>query len=269
MNDQPQAAPSNQDRYAAGRISFHAATTPLATDARNRLVARYGDCPLTQASVAVALGGDGSMLETIHRVLERDIPVYGMNCGSVGFLMNTFSEDDLPDRLARAQAAELHPLRMRAVARGGEEQEALAFNEVSLLRQLRQSAKIRITIDGTVRLAELSCDGVLISTPAGSTAYNLSAHGPIVPLSANLLPLTPISAFRPRRWRGALLPSSAQVVFEVLEADKRPTAAVADFTEVRDVISVAVSEDRSVTVTVLFDPDRGLSERIIAEQFTV
>ena len=158
---------------------------------------------------------------------------------------------------------------MRAVTKSGEVVKALAFNEVSLLRQLRQSAKIRITVDGRIRLEELSCDGVLISTPAGSTAYNLSAHGPIVPLSANLLPLTPISAFRPRRWRGALLPSTAEVVFEVLESDKRPTAAVADFTEVRDVVSVSVQEDRSVHVTVLFDPDRGLSERIIAEQFTV
>jgi NAD+ kinase len=270
VNDQqPVEMPGGQALYGPGHISFHAATTPLATDARNRLVARYGDCPLAQASVAVALGGDGSMLETIHRVLDRHIPVYGMNCGSVGFLMNPLTEDDLPERLARAQAAELHPLRMKAVMRSGEVNEALAFNEVSLLRQLRQSAKIRITVDGRVRLAELSCDGVLISTPAGSTAYNLSAHGPIVPLSANLLPLTPISAFRPRRWRGALLPSTAQVLFEVLEADKRPTAAVADFTEVRDVTSVAVGEDRSVTVTVLFDPDRGLSERIIAEQFTV
>ncbi len=224
MNDQQHVtAPAAQDVFVPGRISFHAATTPLATDARNRLVARYGDCPLAQASVAVTLGGDGSMLETIHRVLDRHIPVYGMNCGSVGFLMNPFSEDDLPGRLTRAQAAELHPLRMLAVTRTGEAREALAFNEVSLLRQLRQSAKIRITVDGRVRLAELSCDGVLISTPAGSTAYNLSAHGPIVPLSANLLPLTPISAFRPRRWRGALLPASAHVVFEVLEADKRPT----------------------------------------------
>jgi NAD+ kinase len=275
VNDQQQVAapdvvsPPRQSVFVAGRISFAAAPTPLATDALNRLVARYGDCSPAQASVVVPLGGDGFMLETIHRVLERHIPVYGMNCGSVGFLMNTFNEDDLPERLARAQAAELHPLRMRAVTRTGEAIEALAFNEVSLLRQLRQSAKIRITVDGRVRLAELSCDGVLISTPAGSTAYNLSAHGPIVPLSANLLPLTPISAFRPRRWRGALLPASAHVVFEVLEADKRPTAAVADFTEVRDVGSVEVSEDRSVTVTVLFDPDRGLSERIIAEQFTV
>jgi NAD+ kinase len=274
VNDQapvvaPVAAPARHDNFVPGRIAFAAAPTPLATDALNRLVARYGDCALAHATVVVPLGGDGFMLETIHRVLERHIPVYGMNCGSVGFLMNTFSEDDLPERLTAAQAAELHPLRMRAVCRTGEVNEALAFNEVSLLRQLRQSAKIRITVDGRVRLAELSCDGVLISTPAGSTAYNLSAHGPIVPLSANLLPLTPISAFRPRRWRGALLPSSAHVEFEVLEADKRPTAAVADFTEVRDVGSVAVSEDRSVTVTVLFDPDRGLSERIIAEQFTV
>jgi NAD+ kinase len=158
---------------------------------------------------------------------------------------------------------------MRATTASGAIEEALAFNEVNLFRQLRQSSKIRILVDGRVRLEELSCDGVLISTPAGSTAYNLSAHGPIVPLSANLLPLTPISAFRPRRWRGALLPSSAEVLFEVLETDKRPTAAAADFTEVRDVVSVAVREDRSVTVTVLFDPDQGLSERIIAEQFTV
>jgi NAD+ kinase len=158
---------------------------------------------------------------------------------------------------------------MHAITGAGVVEEALALNEVSLLRQLRQAAKIRICIDGRERLPELICDGVLISTPAGSTAYNLSAHGPIVPLSANLLPLTPISAFRPRRWRGALLPSSAEVLFEVLEAGKRPVAAVADFTEVRDVISVAVSEDRSITAPVLFDPDRGLSERIIAEQFTV
>jgi NAD+ kinase len=183
--------------------------------------------------------------------------------------MNEFSEDDLSPRLARAQVAVLYPLRMHAVTETGRVEEALAFNEVSLLRQLRQAAKIRITVDGRVRLPELICDGVLISTPAGSTAYNLSAHGPIVPLSANLLPLTPISAFRPRRWRGALLPSSAEVLFEVLETDKRPVAAVADFTEVRDVVSVAVSEERSITANILFDPDQGLSERIIAEQFTV
>ncbi len=258
-----------QRAFQHGQIAFEAAPTPLATDACNRLVSLYGNCPLNKAELVVALGGDGFMLETIHRVLEWNKPVYGMNRGSVGFLMNTYSEDDLLDRLNRAQEAVMYPLRMHAVTVTGAVEEALAFNEVSLLRQLRQASKIRITIDGRVRLAELSCDGVLISTPAGSTAYNLSAHGPIVPLSANLLPLTPISAFRPRRWRGALLPSTVEVLFEVLETDKRPTAAVADFTEVRDVASVAVSEDRTVCVRVLFDPDQGLSERIIVEQFTV
>jgi NAD+ kinase len=258
-----------QRNFAPGRIAFAASPTVLAMEALDRLQTRYGDCPLDEATAVVALGGDGFMLETLHRVLTRNVPVYGMNCGSVGFLMNTFSEEDLQGRLARAQETVLYPLRMGAVTYTGKVEEALAFNEVSLLRQLRQTSKIRITVDGRVRLAELMCDGILISTPAGSTAYNLSAHGPIVPMSANLLPLTPISAFRPRRWRGALLPSTAEVLFEVLEPDKRPTAAVADFTEVRDVISVAVSENRSVSITVLFDPDRGLSERIIAEQFTV
>ena len=253
------------------RIAFAAAPTTLAEESKARLVARYGDDRLADAEVIVGLGGDGFLLELLHRLLGERLrkPVYGMNCGSVGFLMNAFSEDDLPARLGRAQAAVLHPLRMRAITVSGVIEEALALNEVSLLRQLRQAAKIRITIDGRVRLPELICDGVLVSTPAGSTAYNLSAHGPIVPLSANLLPLTPISAFRPRRWRGALLPSTADVLFEVLEQGKRPVAAVADFTEVRDVASVAVGEDRSVVTTVLFDPGQGLSERIIAEQFTV
>ncbi len=253
------------------RLAFAAAPTPLATSSRARLIERYGQQELEEAEVIVCLGGDGFLLEMLHRLLAagQRTPVYGMNCGSVGFLMNEFTEDDLPARLGRAQAAVLHPLRMHAVTVTGAIDEALALNEVSLLRQLRQAAKIRITVDGQVRLPELICDGVLVSTPAGSTAYNLSAHGPIVPLSANLLPLTPISAFRPRRWRGALLPSSAEVLFEVLERDKRPVAAVADFTEVRDVASVSVSEDRSVVTTVLFDPGQGLSERIIAEQFTV
>ena len=265
-----QYGPSAAERgFVPGKIAFVAAPTSIAREACEVLIERYGACPLKDANVVVPLGGDGFMLETIHHVLPLNIPVYGMNRGSVGFLMNNYSEDDLPGRLTRAQAAVLHPLRMHAVTVTGTIEDALAFNEVSLLRQLRQASKIRIIIDGRVRLEELSCDGVLISTPAGSTAYNLSAHGPIVPLSANLLPLTPISAFRPRRWRGALLPSTADVLFEVLETDKRPTAAVADFTEVRDVVSVAVSEDRSVSVTVLFDPDQGLSERIIAEQFTV
>lgn len=253
------------------RIAFAAAPTVLATECRARLAGRYGDCEFDEAQVIVCLGGDGFMLETLHRLLGQSkvTPVYGMNCGSVGFLMNALVEDELPLRLGRAQAAILHPLRMHAVTQAGVVEEAVALNEVSLLRQLRQAAKIRITVDGRVRLPELICDGVLLSTPAGSTAYNLSAHGPIVPLSANLLPLTPISAFRPRRWRGALLPSTVDVLFEVLEPDKRPVAAVADFTEVRNVASVALSEDRTVITTVLFDPEQGLSERIITEQFTV
>ena len=253
------------------RIAILAAPTPLAQDSRDRLVERYGTCTVEDAEVMVTLGGDGFMLETLHRLMAagRTTPVYGMNCGSVGFMMNAYAEAGLPERLASAQAAVLHPLRMHAVTAGGAVEEALALNEVALLRQLRQAAKIRITVDGRVRLPELICDGVLVSTPAGSTAYNLSAHGPIVPLTANLLPLTPISAFRPRRWRGALLPHTVDVLFEVLERDKRPVAAGADFTEVRDVASVAVSEDRSIATTVLFDPDQGLSERILAEQFTV
>ncbi|MDE2005401.1 MAG: NAD kinase [Rhodospirillales bacterium] len=254
-------------RITAGQIAFPAAATPIAQEARAGLRARYGDCPFDQAAAIVPLGGDGFMLETLHRVLGRDVAVFGMNCGSVGFLMNPFAEERLTERLEAAQEVLLHPLRMHAITAAGAVEEALALNEVSLLRQAHQTAKIRITIDGKVRLAELACDGVLVSTPAGSTAYNLSAHGPIVPLSANLLPLTPISAFRPRRWRGALLPSGADVLIEILEAEKRPVAAVADSHEVRDVISVAVSEDRSIGASVLFDPDQGLSERIIAEQF--
>lgn len=250
-------------------IAFVAAQTEVASAARARLVNLYGDSDPNEASVIVALGGDGVMLECLHRVLGRNQPVYGMNCGSVGFLMNEFLEAGLPERISRAQSSNLHPLRMHAITASGVVEEAVAINEVSLLRQLRQAAKIRIHVDHRERLTELICDGVLISTPAGSTAYNLSAHGPIIPLSANLLPLTPISAFRPRRWRGALLPSTVDVLFEILEPDKRPVAAVADFTEVRDVVSVAVSEDRTIWATVLFDPDRALSERIITEQFTV
>jgi NAD+ kinase len=251
------------------KLSFVAASSAGPEEARARLVGLYGDVPAKEADVIVALGGDGMMLETLHRVLGTAMPVYGMNCGSVGFMMNEYHEEDLPGRIARAHPAVLHPLRMHAVTASGVVEEAMALNDVFLFRQTRQTAKIRISVDHTERLPELICDGVLISTPAGSTAYNLSAHGPIVPLSANLLPLTPISAFRPRRWRGALLPSTVDVLFEVLESEKRPVAAVADFTEVRDVVSVAVSEDRSLGATVLFDPDRALSERIIAEQFTV
>ncbi|KAA2211702.1 NAD kinase [Teichococcus oryzae] len=252
-----------------GRIAFLAAPTDVAENARARFIALFGDAAPEDAAVVVALGGDGFMLEVQHRFLGRNLPVYGMNCGSVGFLMNDFHEDDLLARLAVAQAAVLHPLRMRALGADGTLREALAINDVNLLRETRQAAKIRILVDGKERLSELICDGILISTPAGSTAYNLSAHGPIVPLGANLLPMTPISAFRPRRWRGALLPSEASVTFQVLEPAKRPVAAVADYVEVRDVRSVEVREDRSVRLTLLFDPDHGLSERIIAEQFTV
>ncbi|APT59273.1 MAG: NAD kinase [Azospirillum brasilense] len=252
-----------------GRISFLCAGSEKAVAARARLISRYGDAQPDEAAVVVAMGGDGCMLETQHKLLGRNLPVYGMNCGSVGFLMNEFREDDLPERLAAAQAAVLHPLRMLATDARGEVQTGLAINDVNLLRETRQAAKIRITVDGKIRLAELICDGILVSTPAGSTAYNLSAHGPIVPLGANLLPLTPISAFRPRRWRGALLPSESVVIFDILEHEKRPVAAVADYTEVRDVTRVEVREDRSVALTMLFDPDHGLSERIVAEQFTV
>ena len=260
--------PIEEDRgFLAGQIAFVAAPTPIATEAREVLIARYGACALPQAAVVVALGGDGFMLETIHQVLALNVPVYGMNRGSVGFLMNSYSEDDLPGRLSRAQAAELHPLRMHAVTASGTVEEALAFNEVSLLRQLRQASKIRISVDGRVRLAELTCDGVLISTPAGSSAYNLSAHGPIVPLSANLLPLTPISAFRPRRWRGALLPHTARIGIEMLESAKRPVSAVADHVEVREVERVEVTEDRQTALTLLFDPEFTLEERILKEQF--
>lgn len=251
------------------KLAFIAAQSEGALAARDSLVALYGEHQIKDADVLVALGGDGLMLECLHRVLGSTLPVYGMNRGSVGFMMNEYQEENLPARIAEAHPAVLHPLRMHAITASGVVEEAMALNEVSLLREGRQAAKIRISIDHRERLSELICDGVLIATPAGSTAYNLSAHGPIVPLSANLLPLTPISAFRPRRWRGALLPSSVEVLFEVLEPDKRPVAAVADFTEVRDVISVAVSEDKSIGATVLFDPDRALSERIITEQFTV
>ena len=255
--------------FAPRRVAILAGQSPEAQKARAALVARYGSATEEDADMVVALGGDGFMLETLHRFLRRGLPVYGMNRGSVGFLMNDYREDDLPARLAAAQTAIVHPLRMVVLRDNAPSVEALAINEVSLLRESRQAAKIRILVDGKARLPELICDGILVSTPAGSTAYNLSAHGPIVPLSANLLPLTPISAFRPRRWRGALLPSDATVVFDILEPDKRPVAAVADYTEVRDVTRVEVREARDVSLTLMFDPDRGLSERIIAEQFTV
>lgn len=251
------------------RLTFLSSDRPEATEARRRLAAAYGDVPEEEADVVVALGGDGFMLEVLHLPLARRIPIYGMNRGSVGFLMNDFAADHLIERIAAAERAEIHPLTMTALDASGHRSTAMAINEVSLLRQTRQTAKLRILIDGKVRLGELSCDGALVATPAGSTAYNLSAHGPIIPLEARVLALTPISAFRPRRWRGALLPHAAQVCFQVLEADKRPVSAVADNFEVRDVVEVHVAEDRDVSMTMLFDAGRGLQERVLAEQFSV
>ena len=249
------------------RFAFEASDTEDARAALTRLRARYGTLPPEDAEVIVALGGDGFMLETLHRHLQRGVPIYGMNCGTIGFLMNAFGEDDLPARLARAEKVVLHPLSMVAHEAGGETARALAINEVSLLRQSRQAAKLRIHVDGVVRMEELICDGILLATPAGSTAYNLSAHGPIVPRGSRLLPLTPISAFRPRRWRGALLPNSAEVGIDVLEAAKRPVSATADFTEVRNVARVEIREDSSISLNLLFDPEHDLEERIIKEQF--
>ena len=248
-------------------FAFVASDTAEAQAALARLRARYGDTPAEEADVIVALGGDGFMLETLHRHLQRAVPIFGVNCGTVGFLMNASDEDDLPARLARAEEVTLRPLAMTAHCIDGQTVRAIAINEVSLLREERQAAKLRLSVDGVVRLEELICDGVLVATPAGSTAYNLSAHGPIVPINAPLLALTPISAFRPRRWRGALLPNSAQVTIDVLEANKRPVSATADFTEVRDVTRVEVCEDKSVALHLLFDSEHDLEERIVKEQF--
>jgi NAD+ kinase len=247
-------------------LHFVAADTPEARAALTALRALYKDTGPEEAKVIVALGGDGFMLQTLHAFLGKDKAIYGMHLGSVGFLMNEYREAGLEQRLEQAEAAQVHPLRMRATAEG-KITEALAFNEVSLLRQTRQAAKIRILVDEKTRIQELICDGVLVSTSAGSTAYNLSAHGPILPIDAALLALTPISAFRPRRWHGALLPHRARTRFEILEADKRPVSAVADDFEVRNVTRVDVAEDRSVAMTMLFDAGHSLDERILAEQF--
>lgn len=251
------------------KLAFAASDWPEAQAARARLAARHGEVPEDEADVVVALGGDGFMLEVLHRAMATGRPIYGMNRGSVGFLLNDFREDDLPARIAAAEPAIIHPLRMTANDAAGTVHEALAINDVSLLRETRQAAKLRILIDGRSRLDELICDGALVSTPAGSTAYNLSAHGPIIPIKAQVLALTPISAFRPRRWRGALLSHDAVVRFEILEADKRPVSAVADNVEVRDVLAVEVVEDRAVSLTMLFDAGRSLEERMMAEQFSV
>ena len=257
------AAPRN-----VRKLAFVASDRPEAQEVRARLAARYGEVPESDADVIVALGGDGFMLETLHRNLASHTPIYGMNQGSVGFLMNEYNDDGLIERINAAELAVIHPLVMTTRDASGRTETALAINEVSLLRQTRQTAKLSVSIDGKVRMAELFCDGVMVATPAGSTAYNLSAHGPIIPLDARVLALTPISEFRPRRWRGALLPHRAQVKFEVLEAEKRPVSAVADNFEVRDVIEVSIAEDRSTRLHMLFDAGRSLEERVLAEQFS-
>jgi NAD+ kinase len=253
----------------AQRIRFTASRAPAAVEALAVLTARYGQAETRRADVIVALGGDGFMLETLHSAPGRDLPVYGMNCGTIGFMMNAYAVEGLAERLAAAEETAINPLSMRAENAKGRVTEALAINEVSLLRQGPQAAKLRVVIDGRERLEELVCDGALVATPAGSTAYNYSAHGPILPIGSNVLALTAMSPFRPRRWRGAVLPKSAVVRLEVLEPAKRPVMADADSrSSVRDVVSVEVRSVAHVTYRLLFDPGHGLEERLIGEQFT-
>ncbi|HEX8164254.1 MAG TPA: NAD kinase [Beijerinckiaceae bacterium] len=248
-------------------VAFVASPTPEAQEAAAALGARYASAPPEKADVVVALGGDGLMLQSLHRFMGSGKPIYGMNKGSVGFLMNDFREDDLPERLEAAQRSIVHPLLMVARDVHGVAHTARAINEVSMLRQTHQAAKLRVAVDGKVRLDELIADGLLIATPAGSTAYNLSVNGPILPLNAPLLALTPISAFRPRRWRGALLPDRAAIRVDVIEPEHRPVSAVADHTEFRTVAQVDVSMDRDVDLVMLHDPGHSLDERILREQF--
>lgn len=254
---------------ASMKLAFTASARPEAQEALRRLRHIYGEVGEAEAEVVVALGGDGHMLDTLRRRLSDRKPVYGMNRGTVGFLMNDYAEEDLPTRLASATHVGIRPLVAKVDTVDGGRVEERAFNEVSLLRQTAQSARLRIVVDGSVRMAELLCDGAMIATPAGSTAYNLSAHGPILPINSRLLALTPISAFRPRRWRGALLPQSSVVRFEVLEPDRRPVSASADNLETRDVSAVEVSEDSLTTLELLFDQGHALDERVLREQFSV
>ena len=248
-------------------LAFISSGSPDADAARDRLVAIHGDAPLGEADVVVALGGDGLMLQTLHAFMGSNTPIYGMNRGSVGFLMNEYREPDLIERLSAAKASVIHPLLMNALNTFGETRTSRAINEVSMLRQTFQAAKLRLSIDGQGRLDELVADGVLVATPAGSTAYNLSANGPILPLDAPLMALTAISAFRPRRWRGALIPDKAVVGIEVLEPDKRPVSAVADHAEFRNVVHVEIKMDHATGLVLLHDPGHSLEERILREQF--
>lgn len=249
------------------KICFMASDSEVAADSAAILCARYGQVEAEKADVIVALGGDGFMLSTLHATQNLDVPVYGMHRGTVGFLMNEYLPDGLYQRLETAETATLNPLKMRAVCEDGSTVSALAINEVSLFRTGPQAAKLKISIDGRVRMEELVCDGALVATPAGSTAYNYSAHGPILPIGADVLALTPVAAFRPRRWRGALLPKTATVRFDVLEPEKRPVSAVADSREAQRVLSVEIASDPSITHRILFDPGHGLEERLIREQF--
>jgi len=249
------------------RIAFMASPIAEAQEARRQLAASYGDVAPQTADIIVALGGDGLMLQTLHTFMHADKPIYGMHRGTVGFLMNEYQLEGLRERLAAAQVTVIHPLLMCARTTNGDEAEFHAFNEVSLFRQTYQAARLRILVDGKMRLDELVADGVLLATPAGSTAYNFSAQGPIIPINASLMALTPISPFRPRRWRGALLPDSARVRVEVLEPEKRPVAAVADHDEVRAVSVVDIQMDHTISTRTLFDPGHSLDERILHEQF--
>lgn len=253
--------------FVAQRIAFLASNADAAQAALTALTDRFGNMVPENASHIVALGGDGFMLQTLHQTQHLDIPVYGMNCGTIGFLMNTYAEDDLPRRLAQAGEEVLNPLAMRAELIGGGVAHGLAINEVSMLRAGPQAAKLRISVDGRVRMEELVCDGALVATPAGSTAYNLSAHGPIVPIGAGVLALTAIAAFRPRRWRGALLPKSAVVRFDVLEPEKRPVRADADSMSVPGVLAVEIRSEPAIRHRILFDEGHGLEERLLREQF--
>lgn len=249
------------------KIAFVASPVPIAKKALKALAERHGDVDPADADVVVALGGDGFMLETLHAMRGIDVPVYGMNRGTVGFLMNAYSEDDLRDRLDAAEEEIINPLTMTALTGDGDMHSSLAINEVSLLRAGPQAAKLRITVDGKVRMPELVCDGALVATPAGSTAYNYSAHGPILPIGSDVLALTAMSAFRPRRWRGALLPKKAVVRFDVLDAEKRPVMADSDGDSVKNVVSVEIRSEPDVRHRILFDPGHGLEERLIREQF--
>jgi len=252
---------------SAPRLAFVAASTLAARTAKAALETRYHAVSPAEADVIVALGGDGQMLQTLHRNLRRRTPIFGMNLGTVGFLMNQYRATGLPARIKQARHVALTPLRMVATNGRSQRHEAIAINEVSLLRSSRQTARVAVSVDGKMRIPDLYCDGAMVATPAGSTAYNLSAHGPILPLGAGLLALTPINAFRPRRWRGALLPRHSRVEFTILENKKRPVAAAADSVEIPNVVKVVVTEAADIELTLLFDPEHDLEERILKEQF--